>query len=273
MKKHLAFMVVSLLLISGLSAQDYLDFNSGSDQRKKILLVPFDPRIYINDATAIMASVEGETHDEIMQYFRYQLNLQLYNSMMDSCTIISLFTDNTRADQEDINGLYSVISYELGLAMENNPEDPESEEKKGFLARKREEKAQEQRQQEASQYKTHVENGELVSKRQTTADMNLNIVFHQPEVLVEIASRRNVDLFLLINQFEIQGNYGDPYLTGNSKAERTIKVHFSLFNTQGVMVHGSFAKVTIPLDLDDKQEIANLYFPELIRQIIHNIDF
>lgn len=273
MKKTASFIVASILLITGIYAQDYLDFNSGNSKTKKVLLVPFDPRIYINDATAIMAAKDGDTHDEIMQFFRYQLNMQLYNAMMDSCTIISLFTDNTRQDQDDIDQLYSIISYELVLAMKNNPENPEGTEKKGFIARKREEKAEQQRREEAANYKTHIENGELVGKRQSTGDMYLNIVFYQPEVLAEIANRRDINYFLFINDFEIKGNYGDPYLSGNSKAERTIKVHFSLYNTKGELIHGSFGEAKIPFNLDDKQEIANLYFPEIIRQIIYNIDF
>ncbi len=273
MKKIAAIIFISVVFLTAINAQEYLDFNTGADKTKRILLVPFDPRIYLNDATGIMAQKDRETHDEIMQYFRYQFNLQLYNAMMDSCTLISLFTDNTRQDQDDIDQLYSIISYELVLAMKNNPENPEDLEKKGFLARKRDEKEEQKRIEEAAQYKTHIQNGELVSKRQSTEDMYLNIVFHQPEVLEEIAAKRNVNYFLFINHFEIKGNYGDPYLSGNAKAERTIKVHFSLYNAKGVLIHGSFGEAKIPFNLDDKQKVSDLYFPEIIRQIIHNIDF
>jgi len=273
--KNITLLLIIILIIPAtvLKSQEYLDFNtSEGDNQKRVLLVPFDPRIYYNDATAIIAAKSGDTHDEIMEYFRYQLNLQLYDALMDSCTIISLFSDNTRQDKEDINGLYSIISYELVQAMPNKQEDSEDE-KKGYFARKREEKEQLRRQAEISQYNTKIVDGETVGKRQPTHDMYLNIVFHQPEVLTEIANRRNVDYFLFINQFDIKGNYGDPYLSGNSKAERTIKVHFSIYNSQGNLIHGSFGENTIPFDLADKNEIAALYFPEVIRQIVNNISF
>lgn len=259
--------------VAGLKSQEYLDFNSSqADNQKRVLLVPFDPRIYLNDATAIIAAKDGDSYDEILEYFRYQFNLQLYDAMMDSCTIISLFSDNTRQDKEDIDGLYSIISYELVKAMSNNSENQDKE-KKGYFARKREEEQQRKRIEEISQYNTKVVDGEIVGKRQPTHDMYLNIVFHQPEVLTEIANRRDVDYFLFINQFEIKGNYGDPYLSGNSKSERTIKVHFSIYNSQGKLIHGSFGENKIPFELADKQEIATLYFPEVIRQIVNNIDF
>ncbi|MDD3859759.1 MAG: hypothetical protein PHW83_06130 [Bacteroidales bacterium] len=274
MKKIALFLFILITIPAAvLKSQEYLDFNtSKGDNQKRILLVPFDPRIYINDATGIIAAEDGSTHDEILEYFRYQFNLQLYDAMMDSCTIISLFTDNTRQDKEDINGLYSIISYELVKAMPNNPENPDNE-KKGYFAKKREEKEQQRRLEEISQYNTRIVDGEIVGKRQPTHDMYLNIVFHQPEVLTEIANRRDVDYFLFINQFEIKGNYGDPYLTGNSKSERTIKVHFSIYNSQGNLIHGSFGENKMPFDLAEKEKISALYFPEVIRQIVNNINF
>jgi hypothetical protein len=50
-------------------------------------------------------------------------------------------------------------------------------------------------------------------------------------------------------------------------------VHFSLYNAQGVLIHGSFGETKIPFELSDRKEIVNSYFPEVIRQIIHNIEF
>lgn len=266
------FLVLSLSFLS-LNAQEFLDFTKSSAQQKRVLLVPFDPRIYLNDATAIMLRNDKSKPDELMQYFRYQFNLQLYNALIDSCSVVSLFTDNTRVDQEDINNLYSLISYELVLAMENAPEKIEENKKKSYFVRKKEEKEKERRLEETKDYNAKLHKGEIVSKRQTSQDMSLNIVFHQTQVLEEIAKRRNIDLFLFINQFEIHGNYGDPYLSGNAKAERSLKVHFSIFNTKGQMIHTSFGLTKFPFDLDDKQTLVELYFPELIRQIIHNINF
>ena len=276
MKKIIISTLTFVLVFSSLvNAQVELDWNnSGSSERtKRILLVPFDSRIYFNDATGIIAQAEGQTHDEIMMYFREQFNLQLYNAMIDSCVIINLLSDNTRQAQEDISDLYSIISYELGLAMQNQPEDPDEAETLNYFQKRKAEKEEARKIEEMQNSKTRIVNGEIVGRRQPTEDKYLHIVFYNPEVLQEIAKRRDVDLFLFINEFDIKGNYGDPYLSGSSKSERTMKVHFSLYNAQGKLVHGSFGENTIPFRLDDKKEIVNNYFPEVIRQIVHNIDF
>ncbi|MDD4150283.1 MAG: hypothetical protein PHE33_09660 [Bacteroidales bacterium] len=273
MQKIFLLLILTLICSIGTYSQEYLDFNKSEDRTKRVLLVPFDSRIYYNDATAIMAKQSGETHDEIMMYFREQFNLQLYNAMIDSCVVVSLLTDNTRQAQEDISDLYSIISYELRLAMQNAPEHPDDIEKMNYFQRKRHEKNQQNKLQEIENSRTRIVNGEIVGKRQPVGDKYLHIVFHQPEVLSQIANRRNIDYFLFINQFDIKGNYNDPYLSGNSEAKRTIRVHFSLFNAEAKLMHGSFGTTEISFDLDDKKEVANLYFPEVIRQIVNNIKF
>ena len=257
-----------------LKAQIELDFNSAKFNRTKtVLVVPFDPRIYFNDATSLILKNEKMSHDELMQYFRYQFNLQLVNSLIDSCNVVSLYTDNTRVDQKDIDNLYSIISYEWRIDQPNRPENPENQKKKNYFERKKEEKEQKKREQELEDSRTRIQNGEIVSKPVRKDDHYLHIVFHQTEVLEEIARRLKIDYFIFINQFEIKGIYGDPYLSGNPKAERIFNVHFSIYNSKGNFIHGSFGQTKIPFNLDDKDEIVRNYFPEVIRQIIFNLRF
>ncbi len=272
-KKILSLLIFLSIFIFQSNAQEYLDFNTSENRTKRVLLVPFDPRIYYNDASYLMAPKYNDTHDELMLYFREQFNNQLYAALMDSCQIVNLLTDNTREAQEDISGIYSSISYELRLAMQNAPEDPDEVKKMNYFQRRRHEKEQKRKQEEMENAKTRIVNGEIVGRKQKVNDKYLHIIFHQPDVLKEIALKRNIDYYLFINQFDIKGNYGDPYLSGNSKSKRNIKVHFSLFNSDGKLIHGSFGQNEIPFSLDDKKDVSNLYFPEIIRQIVNNIKF
>ncbi len=270
--KYFYLLILSFIVGLTANAQVEIDWNESENLQKGVLLVPFDPVIYYNDATPIIAKNTGETHDEIMLYFREQLNLYLFNSLMDSCRIVSFHSDNTRQAQEDIGDLYSIISYELRVAMENAPDEGEEEEE-NYFQRKKKEKAAEKRNEEMSNYKTKMKDGELYGQRQKIDDTYLHIILHQNQILSEIGNRRDVDYFLFINQFEIKGNYGNPYMSGSSNNTRQLKVHFSLYNREGNLVHGSFGKNEIPFSLDDKEEIVNVYFPEVMRQIIRNLKF
>ena len=128
-------LMIAISCVSLSYGQEYLDFNNRYNRQKRVLLVPFDERIYFNDATADIARRDRLTHDEIMEYFRYQLNLQLTNALNDSCEVVDLLKNNTREDEADISGLYTTMSYELRLAeLELDTENM------GALAKKRAEK-------------------------------------------------------------------------------------------------------------------------------------
>lgn len=272
MKRIIQILLVLISCVSMAYGQEYLDFNGRYNRQKRVLVVPFDERIYFNDATAEIAKRDGLTHDEIMEYFRYQLNLQLVNSLIDSCEVVDLFKDNTREDEADISGLYTTMSYELRLA-----EFELDTENMGALARKRAEKLEEarrkQREEEMKNARPGIQNGELVGRKQQTDDMYLHIIIGQPEVLKEIASRRKVDYFLFVNQFDIKTDYRDPYISGQRNVQRLMRVHFSIYNSNGEFVSGNYASTKVPYYEDSKERIVNQYFPEIMRQILKKLKF
>lgn len=272
MKRIIQILLILISCVSMVYGQEFLDFNSRYNRQKRVLVVPFDERIYFNDATAEIAKRDGLTHDEIMEYFRYQLNLQLVNSLIDSCEVVDLFKDNTREDEADISGLYTTMSYELRLA-----EFELDTENMGALAKKRAEKLEEarrkQREEDMKNARPGIQNGELVGRKQQTDDMYLHIIIGQPEVLKEIASRRKVDYFLFINQFDIKTDYRDPYISGQRNVQRLMRVHFSIYNSNGEFVSGNYASTKVPYYEDSKERIVNLYFPEIMRQILKKLKF
>lgn len=272
MKRIIQILLILISCVSMAYGQEYLDFNSRYNRQKRVLVVPFDERIYFNDATAEIAKRDGLTHDEIMEYFRYQLNLQLVNSLIDSCEVVDLFKDNTREDEADISGLYTTMSYELRLA-----EFELDTENMGALVRKRAEKLEEarrkQREEEMKNARPGIQNGELVGRKQQTDDMYLHIIIGQPEVLKEIASRRKVDYFLFVNQFDIKTDYRDPYISGQRNVQRLMRVHFSIYNSNGEFVSGNYASTKVPYYEDSKERIVNQYFPEIMRQILKKLKF
>ena len=272
MKRIIQILLILISCVSMSYGQEFLDFNSRYNRQKRVLLVPFDERIYFNDATAEIAKRDGLTHDEIMEYFRYQLSLYITNALIDSCEVVDLLKDNTREAEADIFGLYTTMSYELRLA-----EFELETENMGALAKKRAEKLEEarrkQREEEMKAARPGIQNGELVGRKQQTDDMYLHIIIGQPEVLKEIASRRKVDYFLFINQFDIKTDYRDPYISGQRNLQRLMRVHFSIYNTNGEFVSGNYASTRVPYYEDSKERIVNQYFPEIMRQILKKLKF
>lgn len=264
--------IFSLWLTQKTVAQDLpLVFRDGPAYNLRVMIVPFDPRIYYNDATVMMAQKTGETGHEIMQFFRYEFNRMLNVSLMDSCIVIDLLTDDTRQATRDISDLYTGIGYVMRPAMQNKPEGTHDNRRRGFL-RRSSTKNDPAQTNDSHTPQTRLERGQIISERQSKENKFVHIYFTNPDYLREIARRRGIDIFLFINQFEIKGVY-ETYMSGNPDSKRNFRVHFSMYNGNGEFLHGSYGKTEIPFYLDDKQEVVNRYFPEVIRQIIHNIEF
>lgn len=263
------FLVIFFVIISFNSfSQLALEFSATPKTDKRIIIVPFDQRIYFNDATEIIAKKDDLSHEQIMEYFRFEINNQLAKALSDSCYVTNMLANPTTTEtKEEIENIFSIVSYEMAIV---RPNEYVTENEKKHLFKKK--KTEEKNCETGKISKTKIENGEIVTNRTTLDDKYLKIIFSDKKILEKIAAKYKADYFLFINQFEIKGDgYRDPYISGNKNAKRVIKIHFQIFDYSGHLVHGGFAENKIPFILDDKQEIINSYFPEIVRQIISNI--
>lgn len=270
MKRILWFLAIIIICLNINKAEAQIDMDLHPERSKqRILILPFDPSIYVNDASMIWSKQSGLSHEEIRDELRIELNRRLHLGMIDSCESVDLLTSYTKEARNDLMGLYTCVYYELRRAMPNVKEDAETEDR-GPLDKifKKKEKPYTDTVVNARRH-----DGEIQGRRYPTHDKYLHILFDNPDFIPELCRRRDLDKVLFVNQMEITGNYGNPYMSGNPDATRTIKVHYSLFNFNGRLLHGGFASVEIPFHLDDYQEVMEDYFPTIVRQIILNIDF
>ena len=211
--------------------------------KQRILILPFDPSIYVNDASMMWSQHSGLSHEEIRDELRSELNRRLHIGMIDSCESVDLLTSYTKEARNDLLGLYTTVHYELRKAMPDVKEEAEEEQDDGPLSKlfKKKEKPYTDTVVIARRH-----DGEIQGRRYPVHDKYLHVLFDNPDFIPELCRRRDLDKVLFVNQLEITGNYGDPYMSGNPGATRLLKVHYSLYNFNGRLLHGGFASVEIP---------------------------
>ncbi|MFO7791209.1 MAG: hypothetical protein R6V32_11635 [Bacteroidales bacterium] len=266
--KFFIWLIIVLSLVFRLNAQDDTHYFP-DDYNQRILILPFDPSVYHNDATELWVNNSNMTHEELRDYLRNTLNRRLQLAMIDSCEAIDLNQSYTTKARNTLLGLYTTVSYEMRRAMQDKHEEKEDEEK--FLGKLR--KKWRDKQYTDTVVNTRRENGELKGRRYSTDDKYLHIKFNNPDFIPDLAEKRDLDQILFVNQLEIKGMYGDPYFSGNTDAARLVKVHYSLYDEKGNLEHGGFSAVKIPFDLHDPETVVKDYFPTVVRQIVNNIDF
>jgi hypothetical protein len=268
MKKILKIHLICLLLLSVFNGYAQFDIDMSPERSKqRILILPFDPAIYVNDASMMWSKANDMSHDEIRETLRSELNRRLHIAMIDSCESVDLLKSYTKDARNELLGLYTTVGYEMRRSMADKPEEPKEESGilSGFFQKKKT--------YTDTVVKTKRIDGEIQGKSYSTHDKYLHVIYNNPNFISELCKRRNLDKVLFVNQLEITGNYGDPYLSGNSKATRMIKVHYSIYNFNGRLLHGGHAATNIPFQLKDIDEVMKTYFPPIVRQIILNIDF
>jgi hypothetical protein len=265
---HILLFFFLSFLIGHVHAQDDSHFFP-DDYDQRVLILPFDPSIYLNDASEIWIKNSDMSYDELRDYLRNNINRRLQLAMVDSCEAIDLNQSYTTEARNDLLGLYTTVSYEMRRAMPDKQKVEEDEER--FLGKLRTQ--WKEKQYKDTVVKTRREDGEVRGRRYGTDDKYLHITFSNPEFIPDLAKRRDFDKILFVNQLEIKGMYGDPYFTGDGDAARLIKLHYSLYGADGKLLHGSFASVKIPYHLNNPETVVKDYFPAIVRQVISNIDF
>lgn len=235
---------------------------------KIILVVPFNPILYNNEASKEMIEASGMKYKQVQNFMRIELDKQIHKVISDSCKSRSLLQSyTTQSDWDELENIYANSDYFLDEAMSfNSGKKPVSG--KSNVATDREEKKKGKEEKKGAGNR-----GELQSDVRNNPGKFLNVKFREKDFLKNLAKRANADYFLFISQFEIKGDYSDPYKIQNMTYNREIKVNFSIFDHRGEYLYGSYAIMEFPAIQNDLQTISDEYFSKLAKEIVKNIRF
>ena len=265
MNNQLIIFFFTILIISNSYSQNTItDSTINPKINKTVLVIPFSPRLYYNDADKEIAKQTGKTFEQIMNAFRIEYDNSLIKSLNDTCYAISILSGYTISNNEDIEDIYSNSIYVFEKAMGFDKKKPSGYvHSQLMMSDKKAEK-------DLKKAKKH-NGGEVVSPVTDVTNKFMHVKFNSPSFLINLSTKYKADYVLFINQFEIIGNYLNPYKTGNNTNNMLIKVHYSLYESQGKYLFGSFAVEEYPSQLIEIEKISMQYFWQVNNQIIKNI--
>lgn len=265
-----------LIAFYGFSQENKPKTRAEKLKEKTVLVVPFSLKLYNNEASKEMIEASGMQYKQVQNFMRIELDRNLHKAISDSCKSRSLLQSyTTQTDWDELEYIYANSDYFFAEAMSYNPQkkplfnkskvatDKEEEEDKT----KKKKKKKEEEEQEIRN------NGDVRSDIRNDPDKFLNVKFREKDFLKNLSKKDNIDYFLFLNQFDIKGDYSDPYKVGNLSYNREIKVNFSIFSHDGQYLYGSYAIMEFPATENDLQKISDNYFEKLAREIVKNIPF
>lgn len=281
--------IVCLFLFSGLNAQenafqkkgnvksDQEVYAEGQPEYSRVLIIPFEPKMYISSADKDIANRTSLTHQEIRDNMRYGISDHMKHAVGKGMKSVSLMHIDTGDVGGDLGYIYNSIGYKYKpLPLEDVASNKQNEENakpinklKGSFNKliKHDNEAS----KETETGGARIQDGQIHSTV-SHGEKFMNTSIHNPNLLKVLSAKYDVDVFLFINELDIEAAASESR-TGLSSLsyKRKVKVHYTIFDKDGNELHGGAAIVYMPSTTNDMNKIVNNYFPILAQNMSDNI--
>jgi hypothetical protein len=218
--------------------------NAQDSASTKILLVPFNPDMYLSDIEQDIIQNTKMLPEEYRAYFRRALDSKIQGELKSYRPTVSLMGDQEGDDKKELREFYAQAGYSymepvgkgVGKAIDK---------KKGLFEKKTTE-------EKAPLYITT--RGD---------DKFMNAAVTDKENFKGLLSVNGCNYAVSINQFEIKTNYSSCIDLSRKLYRRELIIHYSIWDANAKLIGGNFLVVYFPSDVNKPQEIVDKTFKSI----------
>lgn len=239
---------------------DVVGLDTLQPKYKKVMIIPFEPDWYVCGVQPYLAAASGKTHNEIVDFFRRSVALELQNQFLYLYNTASLIHHSDT--NKDIFKAYDAIKYKFIIAP---PEEVEEESRldlaKSFLKAK----------PRSDKYKRgSVEGGNIVSEKNTEQKI-ATVVVKNVETIKYLSEKYKTDLFVYITEMDIQNDISDQNAFINNEYERYLRLHFSMVDKEGKVLKSGMVYIKFPNTVNDINVIRSEYLPLVAKKLTNEL--
>ena len=248
MKRFFCYLIVLLFPI-------VMNAQSGN---KSYLLVPFYQKMYNNQESTDMIKKSGLNYDDVLRYFQRGLDSSIVSTLRDSMKVIDMLNGFTQSVSSDLELIHGASIYFMtdrpnfitknkkhnGLFKEDNTPTP---------TKKTENK--------------NMRNGEIVRTREDLSGKFMSVKFEDISLINKMTVKYAVSYLVFITEFDITGDFSNPYTVADKSYKRTATIHFAIFRSDGTFVNGDYVTVDFPAMESIPAKICAKEFPEIAKKI------
>jgi len=229
-------------------------------QLKKILIIPYEPKMHLSDADNQIAEYSERNPREIRAMFRTGMTNQLQASLMKVYPAHSMLANLTPEGMKALDDVYRYVDYsydtvysvlypgEYLLNKGISTEDSTMSKRKLSTKEKR-------------------ANEKAIAKMDPDDKRYMNVKVIDPNLIRRLCEKFDVNEVVFLGQMEIKTKFTDCLDPSLNTYNRAIKVHYSVFDNTGKQVYGGIAKTLLPSDANEIGEIMTQAFPALSDEI------
>ncbi len=220
----------------------------------KLLLVPFDPMMYLSDAEQDILEQSEKKAEDYRNYMRKSLDNKIAAEVEQIIPCYSLLGARTEAALESTGEIYGQCNFDYAEPMKlKQTKSIKQNTSSGNSKKTLDSKV-------APQYITVQGDAKY-----------MNATIKNKELFEKLNKQYGADLFLLINQFEIKTNYNNCIDISRHVYKREVIVSYSIYNSKGVQVDGNLAHTYFPSDTSRDSDIAERTFPQIAEIIASHV--
>ena len=238
-------LLISLLLVSIIT-------NAQDSASTKILLLPFNPEMYLSDIEQDIIQHTKMSPEEYRTYFRRALNLKLLGELKSYRPTVSLLGDQERDDNKELREFYAQAGYSYMEAVGKGV-GKAIDKKKGLFDKKAAE-------EKAPLYITT--RGDDKFMNAAVSDKNY---YHG------LLKANNCNYVVSVNQYEFKTNYSSCIDLSRKIYRRELIIHYSIWDVNAKLIGGNFLVVYFPSDVNKPQEIADRTFKSISGALLTQI--
>jgi len=225
--------------------------NSEVSGKQKVLIIPFEPRLYVSDIDRDLVKENQMNFQDIKAKFRSALDQNLYISLKKYYSSLSFYTLPQEDAIKELSYIYNSIGYKYEVMPEEKPVEKENAGKK--LMNKFKKKEKEEKYLEAK-----TENGQVISQVDNREKYMMTKISNE-NLINTLNQEYLASYYLFINELDIKRTAKES--SGlNSQSQREIKVHYTIFNNTGAVVSSGAIKTLFDGNQNDINKISKTQF-------------
>ncbi|HXD92699.1 MAG TPA: hypothetical protein VNX01_05760, partial [Bacteroidia bacterium] len=183
-----------------------LSFASYAQVKHKIMVIPFEPKLYMSQIDHKINAETKLSQKEIKEAFRKGINAELAKALKQKYEVLDLLKDTAKY-KKDVLAIYKSITFEYEKVPDQSNYKAPVEEK--------------------GKKSSVITNGQILAESNADARF-MNAKVTSPALIPGLYAKHKTDLFLFINQLDIISNQLAAGDIGTS-AERIITLHYTVF--------------------------------------------
>lgn len=241
---------------------------SASINEKKVLIIPFEPRLYRSELDKEIVQKTGKNIEVIRNQFRNGLTNELFISVKQSGFTPLVLSEENANQKNDLRYIYQSIAHEY---VEMPMEEKQQVENPGIRGLVEKTKDKLETKKESEKQENGVQNGQITSSN-SNAPKYMNVQITNPNLLQTLAKTYETKYFIFVNQLDLLNAYENTtanYETENYK--KAVKIHYTILDIDGKEIKSGAYRNTFPNNFNNPELIIESSFRGLTNSISKHI--